>query len=86
MEYTMRSCVYNTTVNNAMPVSGTSFLLLSGNPPLKWNLATSLSNGGKGQTEKACKKERRGEIRTSLAHVKELLEIKKQSFSGYNKT
>lgn len=27
MEYTMRSCVYNTTVNNAMPVSAPSHTL-----------------------------------------------------------
>lgn len=46
-EYTMRSCVYNTTVNNAMPVSGPSLLLLSGSSALELHLVTSLLAGGK---------------------------------------
>lgn len=40
-EFTMRSCVYNTTVNNAMPVSVPRLLLLSQSSAEKRHLVTS---------------------------------------------
>jgi len=69
-EYTMRSCVYNTTVNNAMPVSVPSLLLLCCSPVWNWHLATSLLACGKVKIEKGVKKGRWSEIHGSLAHVK----------------
>lgn len=47
MEYTMRSCVYNTTVNNAMPVSVLSLLLLSHSGAEDRTFATGVLAGGK---------------------------------------
>lgn len=51
-EYTMRSCVYNTTVNNAMPVSEPPSPLLSYSPAENQHLATSVLAGGKKEIEK----------------------------------
>lgn len=45
-EYTMRSCVYNTTVNNAMPVSAPPC------PAQHQTLVTGVLAGGKKDTEK----------------------------------
>lgn len=48
----MRSCVYNTTVNNAMPVSVPSLPLLSPSLTEHWTLTTSPLAGGKELIEK----------------------------------
>lgn len=53
-EYTMRSCVYNTTVNNAMPVSVPyPPLLLSRNPAEHRTQATSVLADGKKEAERS---------------------------------
>lgn len=52
-EYTMRSCVYNTTVNNAMPVSvPLRRAFVSNSPADQRTLATSKLTGGKTEREK----------------------------------
>lgn len=51
-EFTMRSCVYNTTVNNAMPVSVPRLLLLSQSSAEKRHLVTSLLAGGNEESKK----------------------------------
>uniref|UniRef100_A0A3P9NLE2 Carbohydrate sulfotransferase 15 n=2 Tax=Poecilia reticulata TaxID=8081 RepID=A0A3P9NLE2_POERE len=69
MEYTMRSCVYNTTVNNAMPVSGWTLL-----PPFVWQASFKVKfshqfiRWWEKTSSKGSKKERRKEGGQSALH------------------
>lgn len=64
-EYTMRSCVYNTTVNNAMPVSvPLRRAFVSNSPADQRTLATSKLTGGK--TERGKEWERTDGVKSTL--------------------
>ena len=69
-EYTMRSCVYNTTVNNAMPVSvplHRAFCLEQ--PRGSADFSDQQINWWEDRNRKGVRKNRWSEIHTSLAHA-----------------
>lgn len=55
-EYTIRSCVYNTTVNNAMPVSVPSLPLLSRSPCRTPDFSGQIFSGRDERNRKGVKK------------------------------
>lgn len=65
MEYTIRSCVYNTTINNAMPVSVPRL------PPAFYSHLQRPVSQPVGRMKRS-EKYRQSEIHTSLAHAKRL--------------